>query len=207
MGRIFLDHIGGTRLFSCANCDTILTNRSELISTRFTGATGRAFLFNKVRIHLILHLSGMTFDVHSTAPAPFNHLFLHLRWWTSSIARCRTEWCSLEGTWSGMSAARTATANWAGFMSLLPKIVSDTKRAGSFWRERWFERARASKSTSLQTTHEPSDRIIPPPSSHLFCDCTPPPADFAISEVSASPLPHFWFMTTGLCWVDDCFAG
>ncbi|KAG7239708.1 hypothetical protein INR49_028644 [Caranx melampygus] len=48
MGRIFLDHIGGTRLFSCANCDTILTNRAELISTRFTGATGRAFLFNKV---------------------------------------------------------------------------------------------------------------------------------------------------------------
>lgn len=48
MGRIFLDHIGGSRLFSCASCDTILTNRSELISTRFTGATGRAFLFNKV---------------------------------------------------------------------------------------------------------------------------------------------------------------
>ncbi|AWP20260.1 Protein yippee-like [Scophthalmus maximus] len=48
MGRIFLDHVGGTRLFSCANCDTILTNRAELISTRFTGATGRAFLFNKV---------------------------------------------------------------------------------------------------------------------------------------------------------------
>lgn len=48
MGRIFLEHIGGSRLFSCASCDTILTNRSELISTRFTGATGRAFLFNKV---------------------------------------------------------------------------------------------------------------------------------------------------------------
>ncbi|XP_026255988.1 protein yippee-like 5 [Urocitellus parryii] len=48
MGRIFLDHIGGTRLFSCAHCDTILTNSSELISTRFSGATGRAFLFNKV---------------------------------------------------------------------------------------------------------------------------------------------------------------
>uniref|UniRef100_UPI00358FCED6 protein yippee-like 5 n=1 Tax=Myxine glutinosa TaxID=7769 RepID=UPI00358FCED6 len=48
MGRIFLDHIGGTRLFSCANCDTILTNRAELISTRFTGATGKAFLFDKV---------------------------------------------------------------------------------------------------------------------------------------------------------------
>lgn len=48
MGRIFLEHMGGTRLFSCAKCDTNLTNRSELISTRFTGATGRAFLFNKV---------------------------------------------------------------------------------------------------------------------------------------------------------------
>jgi len=48
MGRIFLEHLGGTRLFSCAACDTFLTNRGELISTRFTGATGRAFLFNKV---------------------------------------------------------------------------------------------------------------------------------------------------------------
>lgn len=47
MGRIFLDHIGGSRLFSCANCDTVLTNRNELVSTRFTGATGRAFLFHR----------------------------------------------------------------------------------------------------------------------------------------------------------------
>ena len=48
MGRVFLEHIGGSRLFSCANCDTVLTNRNELMSTRFTGATGRAFLFNRV---------------------------------------------------------------------------------------------------------------------------------------------------------------
>ena len=72
MGRIFIQHMGGTRLFSCASCETVLTNRDELISTRwdiqrtanpwntdlisnhhnihsrFTGATGRAFLFNKV---------------------------------------------------------------------------------------------------------------------------------------------------------------
>ena len=54
MGRIYLEHIGGKRLFSCAQCDTFLTNRNELISTRFTGATGRAFLFNKV---VNLHLS------------------------------------------------------------------------------------------------------------------------------------------------------
>ena len=33
MGRIFLAHPGGTRLFSCGNCDTALTNRSELTST------------------------------------------------------------------------------------------------------------------------------------------------------------------------------
>ncbi len=48
MGRIYLEHIGGKRLFSCAQCETHLTNRRELISTRFTGATGRAFLFNRV---------------------------------------------------------------------------------------------------------------------------------------------------------------
>lgn len=48
MGRVFLDHIGGSRLFTCNSCDTVLTNKNELISTRFTGATGRAFLFNKV---------------------------------------------------------------------------------------------------------------------------------------------------------------
>ncbi|XP_003726247.2 protein yippee-like 5 [Strongylocentrotus purpuratus] len=48
MGRVFLEHIGGTRLFSCANCDTVLTNRAELMSTRFTGSTGRAYLFKRV---------------------------------------------------------------------------------------------------------------------------------------------------------------
>lgn len=48
MGRIFLEHLGGQRIFSCGKCDTPLTNRSELVSTRFTGATGRAYLFNRV---------------------------------------------------------------------------------------------------------------------------------------------------------------
>lgn len=33
MGRKFLDHPGGARIYSCANCDTPLTNRSELVST------------------------------------------------------------------------------------------------------------------------------------------------------------------------------
>ena len=33
MGRVFLDHPGGIRIYSCASCDTPLTNRSELVST------------------------------------------------------------------------------------------------------------------------------------------------------------------------------
>lgn len=48
MGKIFLDHIGGQKLYSCAACETNLTNKRELISTRFTGATGRAYLFKRV---------------------------------------------------------------------------------------------------------------------------------------------------------------
>lgn len=45
MGRVFLDHIGGLRLFSCGSCNTNLTNKSELISTRFTGATGKQIFY------------------------------------------------------------------------------------------------------------------------------------------------------------------
>ncbi|XP_075155118.1 yippee zinc finger protein [Haematobia irritans] len=48
MGRVFLEHLGGIRLFNCGQCQTNLTNRNQLISTRFTGATGRAYLFKRV---------------------------------------------------------------------------------------------------------------------------------------------------------------
>lgn len=51
MGRIFLEHLGGLKLFNCAECHTNLTNRSQLISTRFTGATGE---FSKCKI--VYHL-------------------------------------------------------------------------------------------------------------------------------------------------------
>lgn len=47
MGKIFLAHLGGVRLFSCGKCSTILTNKNELISTRFTGATGKYQKKNK----------------------------------------------------------------------------------------------------------------------------------------------------------------
>lgn len=43
MGRLFFDHINGVKLYSCAACDTNLTNKNELISTRFTGATGEFY--------------------------------------------------------------------------------------------------------------------------------------------------------------------
>ena len=62
MGRQHLFHLGGYRIFSCIRCQTFLTNRDELMSTRFTGSTGRAFLFNKVvninyRYCVLLHSS------------------------------------------------------------------------------------------------------------------------------------------------------
>lgn len=41
MGKVFLEHINGQKLYNCAACETNLTNKRELISTRFTGATGR----------------------------------------------------------------------------------------------------------------------------------------------------------------------
>ena len=41
MGVIFLEHPNGQRYFCCGNCNyTPLTNRSDLMSTRFTGSTG-----------------------------------------------------------------------------------------------------------------------------------------------------------------------
>jgi len=48
MGVPFLEHIGGKRLYNCVKCQTVFTNHSHLLSTKFTGATGRAWLFDKV---------------------------------------------------------------------------------------------------------------------------------------------------------------
>uniref|UniRef100_A0A914S0C1 Yippee domain-containing protein n=1 Tax=Parascaris equorum TaxID=6256 RepID=A0A914S0C1_PAREQ len=48
MGRYFLEHLGGRRIFSCENCKAFLTNEDELISRHFTGSTGPAFLFERV---------------------------------------------------------------------------------------------------------------------------------------------------------------
>ncbi|KIH42542.1 yippee putative zinc-binding protein [Ancylostoma duodenale] len=73
MPRVFLEHWGGRRTFSCEKCGTYLSNRQEVVSTRFSGkrnwfqfnfgdnryllltfvrfvlgCTGRAFLFRRV---------------------------------------------------------------------------------------------------------------------------------------------------------------
>uniref|UniRef100_A0A0R3RYJ9 Protein yippee-like n=1 Tax=Elaeophora elaphi TaxID=1147741 RepID=A0A0R3RYJ9_9BILA len=48
MGRYFLEHLGGRRIFSCDSCKAFLTNEDELISKHFTGSTGPAFLFDRV---------------------------------------------------------------------------------------------------------------------------------------------------------------
>ena len=51
MGRIFIQHMGGTRLFSCASCETVLTNRDELISTRYIHTFG---LYQAIHCHCYL---------------------------------------------------------------------------------------------------------------------------------------------------------
>ncbi|TMS39030.1 hypothetical protein L596_005625 [Steinernema carpocapsae] len=48
MGRLFLDDLGGKRIYCCVHCKTYLTHKGELVSNRFTGSTGRAYLFEKV---------------------------------------------------------------------------------------------------------------------------------------------------------------
>lgn len=48
MGRTFLQHLGGEKIYSCGSCGTYLTNKENLISCRFRGSTGKALLFDKV---------------------------------------------------------------------------------------------------------------------------------------------------------------
>ncbi|GAA57736.1 protein yippee [Clonorchis sinensis] len=48
MGRIFIEHLGGEKVFHCRRCGVPLSNDSEIVSTRFNGSSGRAYLFNRV---------------------------------------------------------------------------------------------------------------------------------------------------------------
>ena len=48
MGRIYLEHLGGSKLFSCAECDAFISSREELFSSQYLASTERAYSFNKV---------------------------------------------------------------------------------------------------------------------------------------------------------------
>ncbi|GMS95713.1 hypothetical protein PENTCL1PPCAC_17888 [Pristionchus entomophagus] len=48
MGRLFAEHRGGAFIYNCRKCGVFLTNKENLISTRFQGASGKAYLFKKV---------------------------------------------------------------------------------------------------------------------------------------------------------------
>lgn len=47
MGRLFVDHMGGSKVISCKKCLTPLTNKDNLESGNFQGSTGKAYLFTK----------------------------------------------------------------------------------------------------------------------------------------------------------------
>merc|ERR1712076_159945 len=46
MGRTYIEHPGGRTIYSCFQCLTPLANRSMLKSDKFTGSTGKAYLFH-----------------------------------------------------------------------------------------------------------------------------------------------------------------
>lgn len=47
MGRIFVQNMGGNRIYTCTKCGTYLTCKRHLVSKSFTGSTGKAYLFSK----------------------------------------------------------------------------------------------------------------------------------------------------------------
>lgn len=79
MGVVFLEHLGGGgTVFICSGCKSYLTNHAELLSTRFTGATGRAFLFNRVTnlLYSKVHERIMITGRHMVSPMYARFIFL-----------------------------------------------------------------------------------------------------------------------------------
>eukprot|EP00850_Spirogloea_muscicola_P015571 SM000120S25720 [mRNA] locus=s120:342179:343032:- [translate_table: standard] len=48
MGRLFLQHLSGSRIYSCSNCRSPNADHDEIISKYFQGRHGRAFLVSNV---------------------------------------------------------------------------------------------------------------------------------------------------------------
>ena len=132
MGRIFLHHCGGARLYSCANCDCVLTNRTELVSSRFNGSTGRAYLF-RTAVNLYTNevqerVSGRIFRMN---------IQQYFNWLVGGAIR----WCWLADTLCAMSSAKNAQPNSAGCTSSPWRIRRNTKRETSYWSAHWSPKA------------------------------------------------------------------
>eukprot|EP01017_Pseudomicrothorax_dubius_P004415 TRINITY_DN10877_c0_g1_i2.p1 TRINITY_DN10877_c0_g1~~TRINITY_DN10877_c0_g1_i2.p1 ORF type:complete len:114 (-),score=9.19 TRINITY_DN10877_c0_g1_i2:144-485(-) len=48
MGKLFLEYLEGSNVYTCRKCRAHLSKYSELISKGFRGRTGKAYLFNFV---------------------------------------------------------------------------------------------------------------------------------------------------------------
>ena len=48
MGRIYLEHLGGSKFLVCTECDTFLTNENHIFSKNRRSPTGLAFLVGKI---------------------------------------------------------------------------------------------------------------------------------------------------------------
>merc|ERR1712241_896549 len=48
MGRIYLEHLGGSKLFVCTECDTFISNNNECFSKNARGPKGSSYCFKKV---------------------------------------------------------------------------------------------------------------------------------------------------------------
>lgn len=48
MGKQFVEYLDTARIYACNKCKRHLTHSQDLVSKNFWGATGKAFLFNKV---------------------------------------------------------------------------------------------------------------------------------------------------------------
>ena len=106
MGRHYLSHMGGFRLFCCVHCETFLTNRGELISTRFTGATGRAFLFNKV-VNL-----NYRYEIKNISIS-FGYMLSRIM-----LLKLLLDWNGLSIDTLNLSCPSMSVNNWASMMSL-----------------------------------------------------------------------------------------
>ncbi|KAL7677795.1 hypothetical protein ACOME3_004029 [Neoechinorhynchus agilis] len=48
MGRKYLRYLNASKIYVCQKCFAHLAKKRDIVSTRFTGSTGRAYLFKRV---------------------------------------------------------------------------------------------------------------------------------------------------------------